>query len=237
MGGTSINANLKSSWYARDVFYIFLLYFLIYSFFLYLEAKIFGEWVLEDKNLPSSFLFFEDTIDAIIITILPIFFVTKVYTANLQEIGLTLKDFKKNLFAGLIVSFFLWVVLSICDIGIESLWGKGPDHPYIQKLETSNNLISYLAVMSSIAILAPISEEIYFRGFAYTVFKKRYGKTIGIILSSFLFAAMHFHLLWLFQFFLLGIVLSLLFDYTKSVVSVIVAHSGINLLAVYLGNV
>jgi len=225
----------KQIWRARDVFYILLLYFVILSIFLFIEAKVFGKGVLEDTNLSPAMLILEDFVDAIIFTFLPVLFVIKLYGSNLEEIGISFRKFAKNLLSGLMFGALLWVGISICDMIAKNIFGEFPAHPYIRKLEMSDSPMTYFAVLTSIIILGPISEEVYFRGFAYTVLKKRYGKSIGIILSSLLFAAVHFNLYWIIQIFLIGVGLALLFESTGSLISVVVAHSLINLLSVYVG--
>ena len=225
----------RQMWRVRDVFYILLLYFVILVIFLFIEAKVFGKGVLEDTNLNPGILILEDFVDAIIFTLLPILFVTMLYESNLKEIGISFRNFKKSLFSGLIFGVLLWVGVSICDMVVKKVLGDLPIHPYILKLEMSDSPMTYFAVLTSIIILGPISEEVYFRGFAHTVLKKRYGKSIGIILSSFLFSAVHFNLYWIIQIFLIGVGLALLFESTGSIISVVVAHSLINLLSAYVG--
>jgi hypothetical protein len=225
----------RQTWRVRDVFYVLLLYFVILIIFLFIESKVFGKGVLEDTNLNPGILILEDFVDAIIFALLPILFVTRLYESNLKEIGISFRNFRKNLFIGLIFGVLLWVGVSICDMVVKKVLGELPIHPYIQKLEMSDSHMIYFVVLTSIIILGPISEEIYFRGFAHTVLKKRYGKSVGIILSSLLFAGVHFNLYWGIQIFLIGIGLALLVESTGSIISVVVAHSSINLLSVYVG--
>lgn len=225
----------KSSWRVRDVFYILVLYFVILIIFLFIEAKVFGKEVLENATLSPWILIVEDIVDAFIFTLLPIFFVTKIYEASPEEIGIFFRRFGKYLLIGLIFGVLLWAGVSICDLIVKKIFGELPAHPYVQKLKMSDNQVNYVLVLISILILGPISEEIYFRGFAYTVLKHRYGKSIGIILSSLLFAGVHFNLYWSIQIVIMGIGLALLFESTGSIVSVIVAHSSINLLSLTLG--
>ncbi len=226
-----------SNWRIRDIFYVLVLYFVTFSLFLFVEAKLFGEGVLSNTGISLKLFLLEDIADTLILFLLPIVFVTKVYDANVKEIGFTLQDLKKNLGLGFIVGISLWIVASVLDFVVESIWGVSPIHPYIQQLEGSDTLISYFAILISIILLAPLSEEVYCRGFAYTIFKNRFGKIAGVILSSLLFAGLHFNALWFVQIFIIGIALALLFERTGSLVSVIIAHSISNLLSMYIGNV
>lgn len=226
-----------SNWRIRDIFYVLVLYFVVFSIFLFVEAKLFGEWVLNNTGISLKLFLLEDIVDNLILFLLPILFVAKVYEANIKEIGFTLEELKRNSGLGFIVGISLWIAASVLDFVVESIWGISPIHPYIQQLEGSDTLISYFAILTSIILLAPISEEVYCRGFAYTIFKRRFGKIAGVILSSLLFAGLHFNALWFVQIFIIGIGLALLFERTGSLVSVIIAHSISNLLSMYIRNV
>lgn len=226
-----------SNLYVRDIFWVFALYFVILSIFLYVEGKLFGKEVLNDAvNFPLFFLLGK-VVDGLILFLLPILFITKVYEADVKEIGLTLRDLRKNIGLGFIAGILFSIFASIADFVVTYILGPGhihPIHPDMQKLENADSLIGYSAVLISGILIAPISEEVYFRGFTYTILKKRFGKIAGIILSSLLFAVVHLNYLWwTVPVFVIGIGLALLFERTSSLVSVIIAHATINLLAVF----
>ena len=85
-----------SNLYVRDIFWVFALYFVILSIFLYVEGKLFGKEVLNDAvNFPLFFLLGK-VVDGLILFLLPILFITKVYEADVKEIGLTLRDLRKE---------------------------------------------------------------------------------------------------------------------------------------------
>ena len=203
---------------------------------MFVESKIL--WLAEPvgPNSHTGTFFFESLIEAIVFTLLPILIVSKYYDADLEEIGLTLQSFKRSLLVGIAVGLLLWGVVSIFDVGIRSIWGKGPKHPYVQMLEMSDASFSYFIVLFDIVLLGPVSEEVYIRGFAYTIFKKRFGKFISLILSSLLFTGFHFNIRGAIQIFIASVGLTLLFERTKSLVSVITAHAVMNLCSLYIGN-
>jgi len=226
--------NRKCLWRIRDVFYVLLLYFGVVTLFKFCEAMLFGKEVLQDINLLPAFMLLGDIIDAITLTALPIFFITKFYKLNLIEIGITFVRFRRNLWLGLVVGIALLVVVSIFNAGIKLILGEIPMHPYIEKLKLAHNVWDYLAIFISILILSPIPEEVFLRGFAYTLLKKRCGKGTAVIVSSLIFAAAHLNFHWAAQIMIIGIGLALLFESTKSLVSVTIAHSLFNLLSVLI---
>jgi membrane protease YdiL (CAAX protease family) len=204
--------------------------------FTFLEAKVIGNEVLEGKGLNVWIWFVEEVFDFAIITALPLIFVVKYYEADLREIGVTLANARRNIFAGALVGTVSWGIASVLHAIITKIFGQLPPHPSIERLEMTNSPASYLAVLITIIVLAPVSEEIFARGFAYTIFKKRYGKSIGVILSAMVFAGLHFNLSWAVAvIMILGIFLAFLYETTGSLVSVIVAHSLINILSIFIG--
>lgn len=86
----------------------------------------------------------------------------------------------------------------------------------------------------AISVLAPISEEIYFRGMAYPVFKARFGKIPAMIISALFFASMHMDIYRLLPICLGGIGLAYLYEKTGSLITSIIAHSTWNTLMLTL---
>jgi len=85
-------------------------------------------------------------------------------------------------------------------------------------------------------VLAPIIEEFIFRGIILNRFKKKYNQKSVIIISSILFALLHFDPN-VFSRFLLGLLASLLYIETKNIINCMIFHSLNNLtvLAFFLG--
>jgi hypothetical protein len=81
----------------------------------------------------------------------------------------------------------------------------------------------------TIVLLAPIGEELLFRGFLQKYLEIAWGDiTKAILLSSLFFAAIHFNPYWLIQIYLLGVLLGYIAWQTQSVVSSIIFHVIIN---------
>ena len=83
----------------------------------------------------------------------------------------------------------------------------------------------------STVIVAPLIEEIYFRGVILPVLVRRWGWLIGAVVSSALFAVLHFQPNVIIFTFLLGLFLSLMYMRLKSIVPGILLHMLNNLLA------
>lgn len=88
---------------------------------------------------------------------------------------------------------------------------------------TGPKQLMLLLIMGS--VLAPLGEEIFFRGLVYPVFRKRFGVIVGIIFSSLIFSTLHFDLLRLIPIAIGGMGLAWLYERTGSLITPIIAHS------------
>ena len=76
-------------------------------------------------------------------------------------------------------------------------------------------------------ILAPVAEEVLFRGVLYQVVR-RLGQQPAAVVSTLAFAALHFQLALVPEFVLLGGILTLVFERTRSLYPVIGLHAAYN---------
>jgi len=86
------------------------------------------------------------------------------------------------------------------------------------------------------AVLAPISEELYFRGFLYKAFRNKFSQGIAIAAASVIFGALHFDLYRFVPFFTAGVILNHIYEKYENILIPIIAHSvwnGIMVLALF----
>ena len=81
------------------------------------------------------------------------------------------------------------------------------------------------------AIIAPIVEEIFFRGFVFAGLRPRYGWQWAAVISSALFALIHLTPTAILPIFLLGYIFAYLYHRSNSVWPAILMHSATNALA------
>jgi membrane protease YdiL (CAAX protease family) len=99
-----------------------------------------------------------------------------------------------------------------------------------------NSIESPVWLFLAAVVVAPVVEEIFFRGFLFQGFRKRYGWLPALLLSSFIFAAAHLDLASLIPTFILGIILTYVYHRSNSLWPGIIIHFLINAtstLAVY----
>lgn len=78
------------------------------------------------------------------------------------------------------------------------------------------------------AVLAPIVEEMFFRGFLFQGFRQKYGWITAMLLSSVIFAAAHLDLVALIPTFILGCVLAYIYHRSNSVWPGVILHFLVN---------
>ena len=89
------------------------------------------------------------------------------------------------------------------------------------------------------AVIAPLVEEIFFRGFLFQGFRQRYGWVTAMLLSAAIFAVAHLELVALIPTFILGCLLAYLFHRSNSIWPGVILHFLVNsfgLLGAYLAS-
>ncbi len=112
-----------------------------------------------------------------------------------------------------------------------------------------DSTLGFILLFLAIVIIAPIGEEVLFRGF-FQQFLEKYWKDItkAILVTSLFFAIIHMNTYWLIQIYILGVFLGYLSWKTNSIIPSIILHSinngtamilsftNINLESLYLWN-
>jgi membrane protease YdiL (CAAX protease family) len=117
--------------------------------------------------------------------------------------------------------FLIYLIFSL-------LAGRGPVSGETESMQDLGS--GYLAlVIVVVVILAPIFEELFFRGLFYPALRRRTGPTWAIIINGVVFGVIHFQPLFMLSLILVGIVLAYLYEKTDSLAAPIIAHSLYNL--------
>jgi membrane protease YdiL (CAAX protease family) len=157
----------------------------------------------------------------------------------LSEMGIsraTLKDGSQmsNLVGkGIGFGLAFFAIAFAIELGQSAIGFVPPEDAIIVGPE-AGDLGGYLIWLVSACIIAPISEEFFFRGYAFYAFNKRHGLYIALFVSALGFSAIHGSIYSLLPIFVAGIGLALAYHWTGSLVPAIVAHSVNNFIAVSL---
>lgn len=224
----------NTRWRILDIFVILAIYAVVMAMFYAVSAALFGADFLDSQNSPSWFPVLEGLVEFSAFVFLPVFIVTHSYHAKLKEIGLDTSINRAAIWVGIFSGVVLWATVLLVNYLIESVFGPGPTHPDIERLSTSDNTIDYLFLSFPILILTPISEEVYARGFVYTVLRKRYGIVAAMVASSALFAAFHLSVWFFMQAFVAALGMTWLREKYNSLMPAMIAHAVVNLLSISL---
>ena len=146
-----------------------------------------------------------------------------------KDLGLTTENIGRNVLIGIAGGFILLLLVIIVSffISIIAFYLGVPQKPQtiveiFQQIKSREGLL-FAVLMGS--VLAPISEELYFRGFTYPLLKAHWGLWTAMLVTSLFFATLHFDWLRLIPLTLGGLGLNLLYERTGSLFTSIVAHS------------
>lgn len=101
----------------------------------------------------------------------------------------------------------------------------GPVDDFIKRGDPTVIFIAFLLV-------APVAEEIFFRGVVYNAWERERGTWVAVVGSALLFAAIHTSLFALVPIFALGVTLALVYRSTRSLAATIALHAGFNAISV-----
>ena len=101
-----------------------------------------------------------------------------------------------------------------------------PPHPlvnvFLEEEERSPMLIVYSVFLAT--VVGPMLEEIFFRGFCYPIFKKRFGIAWGMVITSAFFALIHENSFAFWPIFILGMGLAYVYEKRGSLAAPMALH-------------
>jgi membrane protease YdiL (CAAX protease family) len=153
--------------------------------------------------------------------------------ARWRDLGLTYYSLIKTIWYSFLALLLIMLINFTYVILMTKVFKIAPPPSKIEEL-VSNKNVSYIMLLVVVSIIAPICEEIFFRGFLFQGFKKRWGVPAGILISSALFSAAHLDLYNSLPLLAIGWVLAYLFHKTKSLFPVIFLHAIYNLLLILI---
>ena len=144
----------------------------------------------------------------------------------------------KTFLSIIIISVGFIVIIDELDRIVYKLFGQ-PD--FLQELVEQLRITSIrngIFIVFTTVIVAPLVEEILFRGYLQKVLEESWEDiTKAILVTSIFFALVHLNLYWIVQIYLLGLVLGYLAWRTNSIFPGIILHGLNNGFAVALNNV
>ena len=186
---------------------------------------IMGIFASDPEGIDKFYLYLSFFLGQGVIVIPPIYYLKSKKRPILNSFRLnsiSIKTFKSSFI------FSLGVII-IFDTFDRILHQLVPTPDYIIDLGNimqPESTLGFVFLFLAVVIMAPIGEEIVFRGFLQK-FLEEYWKDItrAVLVTSLFFAMIHFNPFWTVQIYLLGVILGFLSWKTNSIVPSIVLHS------------
>ncbi len=144
-------------------------------------------------------------------------------------LGLRWKQWWMALLIGPCVLICMWVFLAILQVSgyiawCEKLIGGSSMQDAVKMLKESKDTLSVVLMAFSAVIVAPVAEEVIFRGYVYPVAKKFGGMKVAFFFSALVFAAAHGNVTLILPLFVLALLLAAAYEYTGSIWACIAIH-------------
>ena len=215
-------------WSISDVLWVFLLRFAL----VYLVGK--GLLPL----LPGISPRFVEVMDRAILLGLTLFFVLR--KSNLHELGLRFDQLGKQILYGVLGGVFLFIIAEGSQKAL--VWLLAADagtNPLVKAAAAANTPTALVWPLLIGGVLVPITEELYYRGMAFSAFSRKWGLILGLLISAVFFSLAHFSGIWFVQIAAVGAGLAMIYYLTGSLIPGMIAHGLVNssrLLMVYWGS-
>jgi len=136
--------------------------------------------------------------------------------------------------AGIGWGVLAWVGASLLLLAVVTLLERLGIPPEPETAEQAVALLEPWLVVLAVVILAPLAEEVFFRGVVFNAWLRERGRRWAFISSSLLFAVIHFSLVALLPILLLGLALAWVYARTGSLLAPIAMHATVNGISVAL---
>lgn len=158
-----------------------------------------------------------------------VFYIVRIkYHQSIAALGLSAVNLLDNIKQG--IKRYLLILPLIMLAGyfislISSYYGITPDMQDVVRwvLEEKSLFVLVCLIFFGI-IIAPIIEEILFRGFLQSALKNSIGGRYAVVVSAFLFAAIHMDVFAFLQIFILGILLGYLYERSQTLAASVIVH-------------
>ncbi len=189
-------------------------------------------WLSTQKNLdtlPGFMRFVEIGLGESILYLAAILLLLRVMKRSYKDLGLgPVRWF--YILISILVGIFLFLGIGLLGNLLTYLLGTPAPQSFTLVLQGAKYTWQLPILLILGGIVAPLKEEILFRGLFYPPLRRAYGRVMGILLTGIFFAALHFDLVRFVPLLIGGIVLTWLYERSSSLWPSIVAHGTWNVL-------
>lgn len=147
----------------------------------------------------------------------------------LSELGFV-RPRGRYVFLGVLMGIVLFIAVGLLGSFLANWLGTPAPQSFTLVVKGAEYNWQFFLLLILGGILAPLKEEVIFRGIFYPPFRNAYGRGKGIVFTAGLFALLHFDVVRFIPLFIGGIVLTWLYEKTSSLWPSILAHGTWNIL-------
>lgn len=233
---------IRTEFGLMDAFMIIILSLLLFPMSLAGIANRFG-FVNDDLSGWGS-MFALNFIGSLSLLILSLWFIIKICKKSLIDIGITKDRLVRNILIGIVMLIPAIVISYVAEEAtvnllvaiapsmsseIYELQNQEHNIPGEIWTDDTSEIGKLLSAGFLMIILAPIAEEIMFRGIIYTALRRKQQMWSAMVISSLIFAFAHGQVIHFGEIFIVGIFLAYLYERTKSLLPSITLHIIMNL--------
>lgn len=215
------------SWGIADAARIAIIFVFLNYIFFSAEALLAEFFKIQIRDISIKMIFNSIVMDSLSLGFI-LYFIRGKFNQRLTAAGISLKDFPRGVFMG-ILGYVGFLPVLLLVIFISYLAGKyfhiEPQNQPMLDLFIGEKRTAVLVILTIfVGIVGPVIEEIFFRGFLYSALKKKFAVPLSMFLTSLIFAALHMNTLGFLPIFALALVLVYMFEATGSLLPSIMIH-------------
>ncbi|MDR3601943.1 MAG: type II CAAX endopeptidase family protein [Desulfosporosinus sp.] len=146
-----------------------------------------------------------------------------------SELGMV-KPLKRYVCLGFLVGILLFISVGLLGNLLTQLLGTPAPQSFAVAVKGGDHTWEFVLLIILGGVIAPIKEEMLFRGLMYPPLRQSLGKGKGMLLTGLFFATLHFDIVRFLPLFIGGVVLAWLYERSSSIWPAIVAHGTWNIL-------
>jgi len=143
--------------------------------------------------------------------------------------GFSKIGFFRTLITGGVLILAAYPLIFLADVVTQRVLRSAPQKQAIVEMFSESSTLEQRVLIIVLAVsLAPVAEEFIFRFFIYGVARRYFGRGIGVLASSLLFAAVHAHLPSFAPLFVLGSCFAIAYEWSGSILVSMTMHALFN---------
>ena len=150
------------------------------------------------------------------------------FPKNINAVSLPYRTILFKAFYGFLLSIPLIYSWGLFMIYLEKIGYSIEKQPLVETIAATHSPLLLLLFIFLAAVIAPISEELIFRGVIYRFIKGHVHPTLALILSALIFSLLHFNTMAYVPLFILGLLLAYSYEVTGNLAVPILLHALFN---------